>query len=302
MRRVSACLIAATVTAVCCGCGSVHTPTKVSAKDRRIAKDSTKEELLGKYNSYAESVKSLNATVELKATTGSKYSSVIDEYHEVKVFLLAERPERIRMVGQAPVIGKTVFDMASDGETFRISIPTKNKFIVGKTAVERTSEKPIENLRPQHLVDALLWPTVHKAEAVLFEEFNDENARYYVLTVLRGGYEAEILRKIWFDRGDLQVARIQAYGTKGALVSDVHFANWQPVIGDQEHASGTTANGSSAFPMAMRIERPHEDYKLDLQVAKVALNQELDAERFKLQQPAGSELVQVGEATEKKQP
>jgi len=302
MRRVSACLIAATVTAVCCGCGPVHTPTKVSAKDRRIAKDSTKEELLGKYNSYAESVKSLNATVELKATTGSKYSSVIDEYHEVKVFLLAERPERIRMVGQAPVIGKTVFDMASDGETFRISIPTKNKFIVGKTAVERTSEKPIENLRPQHLVDALLWPTVHKAEAVLFEEFNDENARYYVLTVLRGGYEAEILRKIWFDRGDLQVARIQAYGTKGALVSDVHFANWQPVIGDQEHASGTTANGSSAFPMAMRIERPHEDYKLDLQVAKVALNQELDAERFKLQQPAGSELVQVGEATEKKQP
>ena len=302
MRSVSACLFAATVAAICCGCGTVHTPTKVDARDRRIARDSTKEELLGKYNSFAESVKNLNATVELKATTGSKYSSVIDEYHEVKVFLLAARPERIRMVGQAPVIGKTVFDMASDGETFRVSIPTKNKFIVGKTAVERTSEKPIENLRPQHLVDALLWPTVHKAEAVLFEEFNDENARYYVLTVLRGGYEAEILRKIWFDRADLQVARIQAYGPKGTLLSDAHFANWQPIIGDQEHAIGTTVNGPAAFPLAMRIERPHEDYKLDLQVAKIALNQELDAERFKLEQPAGSELVQAGEAAEKKQP
>ena len=35
---------------------------------------------------------------------------------------------------------------------------------------------------------------------------------------------------------------------------------------------------------------------------QIALNQELDAERFKLEQPAGSELVQVGEAAEKKQP
>jgi outer membrane lipoprotein-sorting protein len=205
------------------------------------------------------------------------------------------------MIGQAPVIGKTVFDMASDGESFRVSIPTKNKFLVGKNAVERTSEKAIENLRPQHLVDALLWPSVNKAEAVLFEEFNDEGSRYYVLTVLRGGYQTEILRKIWFDRSDLQVARLQTYGAKGALVSDAHFADWQPVIGDQEH-SGATPNGPGAFPMTMRIERPHDDYRLDLRATKIMLNQELASDRFKLEQPAGSELIQVGEATEKKQP
>src|SRR5215813_9106577 len=205
-RRAYRCLIAATVAAICCGCGGgVHKQTHVKQADRGVAKDATKEELLEKYNSYAEGVKSLNATVELKATAGSKYSGVIDEYHEVKAFVLAARPEHIRMIGQAPVIGKTVFDMTSDGERFRVSIPTKNKFIVGSTAMTRTSEKPIENLRPQHLVDALLWPVVRKAEAVLFEEFNDENSRSYVLTVLRGGYQTEILRKIWFDRADLQV-------------------------------------------------------------------------------------------------
>ena len=37
----------------------------------------------------ARGVKSLNATVELKPTAGSKYSGVIEEYHEVKAFLLA---------------------------------------------------------------------------------------------------------------------------------------------------------------------------------------------------------------------
>src|SRR6202040_1019988 len=156
-----------------------------------------------------------------------RYSGVIEEYHEVKAFVLAQRNASIRMIGQAPVVGTTVFDMASDGDTFRVSIPPKNKFLVGPVAVERTSTKPIENLRPQHLLDALLWPEVRKEEAVLFEEFNDENGRYYVLTVLRGGYQTEILRKIWFDRSTLEVACLQSFGLRGILLSDSHFSNCQ---------------------------------------------------------------------------
>ena len=303
MGRVLGCLFAATLAAISCGCGgAVSTKTRLPIGQRPIARDATKEELLGKYNTGAEGVKSVNATVELRPTAGSAYSGVIEEYHEVKAFLLAARPEKIRMVGQVAVIGKTVFDMASDGETFRVSIPPKNKFIVGNVAAERVSEKPIENLRPHHLVDALLWPLVHKAETVLLEEFNDENARYYVLTVLRGGYQTEILRKIWFDRADLQVVRLQTFGPKGALLSDARFSNWQPVIGDQEHVNASAPAGPGSFPMAISIARPHDDYKLDLQVLKVMLNEDLPADRFKLEQPSGSELVRVGEPGEKTLP
>src|SRR5207245_6154772 len=168
---------------------------------------------------------SLNSTVELKTTDGSKYSGLIQEYHEVKACLLASRPANVRMVGQAPVIGKTIFDMASDGKEFRVWLPTKNKFLVGEVAVERNSDKPLENLRPQHLLDALLWPEIRKEETTTLREFNDENARYYVLTVLRGGYQLEVLREIWFDRADLHVVRIETFGPKGLLVSDVHLAD-----------------------------------------------------------------------------
>ena len=266
MERVYRCLFLATLAAISSGCGgAVRTTTKVKPADRAVAKEATREQLVDIYNAFAEGVKSLNATVELKPTAGSRYSGVIEEYHEVKAFLLAERPEKIRMIGQVPVIGKTVFDMASDGQTFRVSIPPKNKFIVGSVALERTSEKPIENLRPQHLVDALLWPSIHKAEAPLIEEFNDETARYYVLTVLRGGYQTEILRKIWFDRSTLDVSRLETFGPRGALVSDVRYSNWQPLIADQEHSSGGPADGPKAFPMAIRVDRPHDDYKLELQ-------------------------------------
>jgi hypothetical protein len=282
-----------------CGGGSaVRNTTVLPPTTKPVVKDATKEELLDKYNQIALGVKTVNATVELKPTAGSRYSGVIEEYHEVKAFLLAARPANIRVIGQAPVIGTTVFDMASDSDTFRVSIPSKAKFLVGQVAAERASSKPIENLRPQHLLDALLWPEIRKEEPVVSEEFNDETARYYVLTVLRGGYRTEILRKVWFDRADLQVSRLESYGPKGVLLSDVHVSDWQPFIPDQEHATNAAPSGVTSFPRSIRIDRPHDDYRLDLQITKVTLNEDLPADRFKLDQPPGSELVRVGEDTE----
>jgi len=287
-----------TVSAAACGCGvgrgGVVKTTTVPAAIRPLAKEATQEELLDRYNTLARNLRSINATVELKPTAGSKYSGVIDEYHEVKAFLLASRPYNIRMIGQVPVVGKTVFDMASDGQNFEVSIPSKNKFLIGAVALERPSAKPIENLRPQHIVDALLWPEIRKEEVVLPEEFNDESVRYYVLTVLRGGYQTEILRKVWFDRADLQVARMQSYGPKGALLSDVRFGNWQPL-----DAAGS---GISEYPRIIRIDRPRDEYQLNMAVTKIAVNESLEADRFKLQPPAAAEIVHVGENAEDKKP
>ena len=293
--------------AVICGCGAggsgVTSRTVTQPAARPVAKDATQEELLARYNDYVHSVKSVNATVELKTTTGSKYNGVIDEYHEVKAFLLAARPADIRMIGQVPVVGKTIFDMASDGETFELSIPPRSKFVEGPVAFERTSNKPIENLRPQHMFEALLWPELRKEETVLFEEANDEAGRYYVLTVLRGGYKTEIWRKIWFDRSDLNVARFESYGTKGTLLSDVHYNDWQPVTTD---AATTIAASNSAgvleYPRKIQIDRTRDEYRLDMSVSKVTLNETLEAERFKLQAPSGVEVVHLGENGEAKKP
>jgi outer membrane lipoprotein-sorting protein len=294
-------MIGATVAAISYSCGgAVSAKRNLPAEQIVVVKDATKEELLEKYNGVARGVKSVNATVELKPVAGSRYSGVIEEYHEVKAFLLAERPAYIRMIGQAPVIGKTVFDMTGDAESFRVSIPSKNKFLVGAVSLERTSSKPIENLRPQHLLEALLWTEIRKEEEVLPEEFNDERARYYVLTVLRGGYQKEISRKIWFNRADLEVARLQEFGRKGALLSDVRYSDWEPLTGDQQQTAA--ASGITFFPRVIQIDRPHDDYRLDLEVTKLTLNEDIPVERFKLEQPAGSELVRVGEDAPEKKP
>jgi hypothetical protein len=295
----------ATLALILAGCGGqVSVVKNTPQSEKPFVKDATREELLEKFDSTAASINSLNATVELKPTAGSKYSGIIEEYHEVKAFLLAERPANIRVIGQAPVIGTTVFDMASDGQEFRVSIPSKNKFLIGPVALERASSKPIENLRPQHLLDALLWPEIRKQETVLFEEFNDETARYYVLTVLRGGYQTEILRKIWFDRSVLEVARLQSFGPRGILLSDTRFSNWQPVDAAKP-APGvppSTSTTTPQFPRSIRIERPHDDYRLDLQIAKITLNDDIPIDRFKLEQPVGSDLIRVGESSGDRRP
>jgi hypothetical protein len=294
-------MVLLTVSLMTGACGSgpkgVKRTTVVRPEARPVAKEASEEELLERYNALARSLKSVDATVELQPTAGTKYSGVIDEYHEVKAFVLASRPWNIRMIGQVPVVGKTVFDMASDGQNFEVSIPPKNKFLVGPVSLERQSSKPIENLRPQHLVDALLWPEVRKEEVVLPEEYNDEAARYYVLTVLRGGYKSEILRKIWFDRADLNVVRLESFGPKGALLSDVRYADWQPV------AASAPGNGApSDYPRKIRMERPRDEYRLEMTVAKIALNEPLEAGRFKLEAPAGAEVVHVSDASGDKKP
>jgi outer membrane lipoprotein-sorting protein len=293
MKRIWKSMILATVSAAAGGCPhTVTNSTKVPVTERPVAREASEEDLLDRYNALARGLKSMDATLEMKATAGTKYSGVIDQYHEVKTFLLASRPYNVRMIGQVPVVGKTVFDMVSDGQTFGVSIPPKNKFLIGQVAVERQSNKPIENLRPQHLVDAVLWPEVRKEEVVLIEEYNDESARYYVLTVLRGGYKSEILRKVWFDRADLHMVRLQAYGPKGALLSDVRYANWQPVV----------AGSTEEYPMSIRLERPRDEYRLDLTISRIALNETLEADRFKLEPPAGAEVVKVEENSEGKRP
>jgi outer membrane lipoprotein-sorting protein len=287
----------ATLAAVSCGCsGAISNRRVVPQAARPVVKDATAPELVEKYDAFARAVNSLKATVEMKPTAGSAYSGVIEEYHEVQGFILAQRPGYVRVIGQAPVVGTNVFDMVSDGETFRIFIPSKHKFIVGPAQIERPAKQPIENLRPQHLLDALFWPEIEPKQTVLFEEFNDEATRYYVLTVLRNGEPAEIARKIWFNRANLEVSRLQTYAGGGKLLADIRYADWQAVPPANATAGPASEAGSGvSFPREITLARPRDDYRLDIQVLKLQLNEAIGVERFHLEQPAGADVVTLGE-------
>jgi outer membrane lipoprotein-sorting protein len=281
------------------GCSPVSTEVRIRAEEIRPAKEAAKADLIATYNQLSHNIMSINASVELVPTAGSAYSGVIQQYHEVNAFILAAKPAMIRVIGQAPVLAKNVFDMTSDGQTFHIYIPSKNKFIVGPAALERSTEKPIENLRPQHILDAIFWPEIPANAAVIFEEANEPAGRYYVLTVLSSAAQEETGRKIWFDRADLSLCRVQIYGAGGRLLSDVHMDAWQTAS-----PSGIMPSTAAQpkFPWHIVLNRPHDDYQLDIRVKKITLNEEVSLDRFKLDQPNGTELVRLGETGPGSQP
>ena len=262
----------------------------------------TKEQLIDSYNRQAQAIQSLNAGVSMKLRAGSAYSGVIEQYHEVNGFILAARPASIRVIGQAPVVSKNIFDMVSDGKIFRIFIPSKNTYLVGATSLVRASKKPIENLRPQHVVDALFWPELPAGENVLFEEFDADANRYYILTMLRqaDGGKIEIARKIWFDRVDLRVSRVQLYGAAGRLDADIAYSDWQPI--EARSAAGAPAAGKGSYSHDIHIWRPQDDYKLEVRILKLTVNEEISADRFELTQPPGTDLIRVGEEQPGTQP
>jgi outer membrane lipoprotein-sorting protein len=283
-------VLLAVVPVLAAGCGGgIKTTTRVPGAEVRPSLEATADQLVEQYNQQARAVRSINAGVELNPVAGSTYTGVIEDYHDVRGFVLAQRPASIRMIGQAPVVAKNIFDMVSDGETFRIFIPSKNKFVVGPTALERPAKKPIENLRPQHLLDALFWKELPADKTVLFEEFDAAPIRYYILTQVRQADGMEIARRIWFDRVDLSIARIQVYGTRGSLLADIRYADWQPA-------------GELRYPRHMWLVRPHDDYQLEVRITKLTLNEDIAAERFRLEQPPGTELVLVGEESKESRP
>jgi outer membrane lipoprotein-sorting protein len=274
----------------------------------RPALEADQTQLIDSYNRQARAVRTLNASVQMTPTAGSAYSGVIHQYHQVSGFVLATRPAMIRVIGQAPVVGTNIFDMVSDGHTFRIFIPSKNEFLVGPTQLERATKNPIENLRPQHLLDAFFWNQIGAGESVVLEQVDAPPARYYVLGVLRGsGSNLEIVRKIWFDRADLRISRLQIYGPAGRLESDINYSDWQETPGSQNGgAPASTGEKSTAnpliFPRAFRIARPQQDYQLSLAITKLTLNTDISADRFSLTQPAGTELVDLGAGQQEPQP
>jgi hypothetical protein len=288
-------VILALLSSFASGCSVSHRTTVKPGEAPGPFINATSGDLVADYNHLVAALTSLNATVSMKLTAGSDYSGVIEQYHEVNGFILASRPASIRVIGQAPVVGKNIFDMVSDGTMFHIFIPSKNKFLEGRADLIRPTKKAIENLRPQHLVDALLWmPILGTKPTVLIEEANDATGRYYVLTVVRRDISEtsfgqlqkytddwEINEKIWFDRTNMNVARLEIFAHAGRVSSDIHYSDWQPA-------------GPTSYPRQITIERPGDDYKLEITIKKLTLNETIAPDRFILQQPPGSELVQVG--------
>jgi len=260
-------------------------------------KSATLQELVDKINHDAAQIKTLSATVDLAASVGGSKKGKITEYQEIKGYILVRKPEMLRMIGLFPIVRNRAFDMVSNGQTFKLWVPPKNKFIVGRNDVSNPNAKqPLENLRPQHIYDALLLHAIDpEKELAVLEQGNEsiENPKTHQAT-LQPEYVVDVIhkedhswylsRKIYFSRTTLQPYRQVVYDKHGYVATDATYDNFQEFNG-------------VLFPTLIHIFRPQEEYAVTLKIEKMTVNQPLKDEQFALAQPAGSQLVRLDGGT-----
>jgi outer membrane lipoprotein-sorting protein len=260
-------------------------------------KTATLPELIAIINSEAAKIQTLNATVDIVASTGGSKKGKITEYQEIKGYILVRKPEMLRMIGLMPIVRNRAFDMVSNGDTFKLWVPAKNKFIVGNNKMTRPSAQPLENLRPQYIYDALLLRPIdlHNEIAVLEQENQQIMDPKTKKQILQPDYIVDVIdrsdqggwylsRRITFSRVNLQPVRQRVYAKFGYVATDATYENFKDYNGVM-------------FPSTTHIWRPQEEYSVTLVIEKLTVNQLLTNEQFVLNQPPGSQLVQLGSVT-----
>src|SRR6202035_2814938 len=120
-------------------------------------KESTQQGLIDSINQQAKAIQSLKATVDIDPSVGGMRKGHYTDYKEIRGYVLARKPDALHMVGLMPIVRTTAFDMVSDGKDFKLWIPPKNRFVLGKNEVTTpNAAQPMENIRPQNIYEALL--------------------------------------------------------------------------------------------------------------------------------------------------
>ena len=258
-----------------------------------VLKTATQEELIDKVNSDAAQIRTMNATVDIRTSVGGQKKGKVTDYTEIRGYILAEKPAMLRMIGLFPIVRNRAFDMVSNGTDFKLSVPTKNKFIIGRNDVIKANPKqPLENIRPQHIYDALLLHEVDPQNEIAViessaEQVIDAKTRKpaeqpnYILDVIRKDAQGwHLARKIFFERVNLTPYRQVVYDRQGQIATIADYSDFH------DH-NGVT------FPDHIDISRPQEEYDIGLSVVSLKLNEPLKPEQFELTPPPGAQIVHL---------
>ena len=288
LQRVLTVAIVAGTSLSLTGCLSLTIHRRTVSKTVRtpIVLDATVEQLNDRIAEQYAAVKSLNASVDIKASVGGSAVGEVKEYPAFSGYILMRKPDDLRVFMLVPVVRSLALDMVSGGKEFKLLIPPKTKAIVGTDEeVSSPSKNGLENLRPYIIRDALLVPPVLPDELVTLtqdarilpaasgkKEMTEEPDYDLAVSRKKSGNVLETVRVVHISRVTLKPYQQDVYDHAGRLVTMISYSNYQRF-------------GDIDIPMSILISRPIDQYTLQITVAKVTLNQPLDDEQFVLKIP-----------------
>lgn len=243
-----------------------------------------KQTLIDRLARNYQAIQSFSATVDMTPALGSSEKNKITEYKDVRGYIVFRKPADIRIIGLYPVVRNKAFDMLSNGTNFRLYLPAKNRFVTGSNNLIANSKNKIENLRPQHFLEALMVAPMQPDEQAELMNFTDEDNAAYILHLVRVRPDGEIVptRSIWFSRINLHIARQLVFDPAGNILTDARYSDWHDYDG-------------LPFPKTIDIDRPQDEYAVVLSLVKMEINRAISDDKFVLEQPEGSVLQVLGQ-------
>ena len=258
-----------------------------------VLKEASLEELVETIDSESANLQTFIASVDIDFSDGGKKKGRVTDYAELSGTILVRKPTMLRMQVKLPLVRNTALDMVSNGRMFQVSFPPKNQFFVGSSQfVGKPSDNPLENLRPQIILEALLLRPIDEAtETAVLEQSTEvvkdpkthklaEQYNYVLIVLAKDPAGAYLSRKIFFSREDLRPHSQAIYDRDGQLVTYANYENF-------------TDHSGILFPDLINIQRPIEELSFQLAVTKLRMNEPIQDVQFDLQQPPGSKLINL---------
>ena len=248
------------------------------------------EDLVKRINQRWDALQSLTATVEFQASVLKSKKGVVKDYWTFRGHILMRKPEMLRVLGQVPILGTKMFDMASDGKNFTLLIPSRSKAVKGSNKLKKKSASQLENMRPDFFFDSVVVRGLDPGDVYMVSSDTDtvEDAAKkhlylvpeYILSIMRakpGSHELMPVRMVHFHREDLEPYEQDIYNSTGTLETVVQY-------------SGYAKYGPILYPSKVTIKRPLEDYQIILTVEDVKENVDLTDDQFQIKIPEGTQI------------
>ena len=253
----------------------------------------TPAELVSRLDERWSAMETLNATVEIQASVLKANEGKATDYTSIRGHILMRKPGLLRVLGQVPVLGTRMFDMASDGKRFTLYIPSRDKAVEGANELKKRSANRLENLRPGFFFDAMMVRGLEPDDLYSVtgdtETVEDVSKKHllitpeYVLSIMRhktGSQELAPVRVVTFHRDDLLPYQQDLYDSEGNLETQVSYSRYRDF-------------GDGMYPSMVTIKRPLEEYQVVLTVEKVVRNMPLTDDQFQIKLPEGTHIQRL---------
>jgi hypothetical protein len=261
----------------------VHTRIVKRATMPSVVMTATADQLVKVINNRCNEIHSLSAIVNFKLTEGGPRKGKEQTFTSFSGYILRRNPGSLRVAGY--LVGLPAFDMATNGESFKLWIPTRNKLFEGSNAVTKESSNPLENFRPSIFADSLLVGCILADDLVTLtsETRTELDAKSKQLTIRpdydltvsrRKGNSQELIpeRVVHFSRTDLQLYQEDIYDAKGTIQTTAIYGPMQMF-------------GQQRFPGTVIIKRPLDELQILITIQKLTVNRAISDDKFDLNIP-----------------